>query len=353
MTGLPETTLIVTCASGREGDARRELRDALGEVDSRALFLKGNLIARTRLGADEAVRRLREAETRLIGRAAPVQVEVTITQDAESLARLAQAALDVAHLPRGATFVVRCRRRGDHEFQSRDVERAVGMALEDQAGGVPVFDAETEYTVSVEIFQDRAYLGINRTEMLVHKELRDARKYPPGERPLNRAQLKLREALSVFDIQLRPGMRALDLGAAPGGWSAVLAAAGCTVVAVDKGELDPQVAQQPQVQHLRMSAQQAQEQDLGEFDIIVNDMNLEPTESADIMCAFAQRLRPGGAALMTIKYVTSARRRHDREAIERLSQCYDDIQIRHLPHNRLEATAAMRRPDPGTCVLRR
>jgi len=339
------TTLVITCASGREGDARRELRDALGEVDARPLFLKGNLIARTPLAEEEAVQRLRDAHTRLIARVVPVQAEIAISQDAESLERLARAALELGRVPRGATFIVRCRRRGDHQFQSRDVQRAVGMALEQQAGGVPEFKAEPEYMVSVEIFQDRAYIGINRAQLLVHKELdeREARKYPPGERPLNRAQLKLREALAAFEIELRPGMRALDLGAAPGGWTAVLADAGCSVVAVDKGELDAQVAQRPEVQHLRMSAQDALSRDLGEFDIIVNDMNLDPAESADIMCAFAERLRPGSAALMTIKYVTSARRRHDREAGERLSRCYEDIRIRHLPHNRLEATAAMRR----------
>ena len=343
MSDTPETRLIITCASGREGDARRELRDALGEVDARSLFLKGNLIARTPLSEGEALRRLREADTRFIARAAPVQAEVRITGDPESLPLLADTALRLERLPRGVTFIVRCRRRGDHGFQSRDVERAVGMTLEQQAGAVPEFEATPQYMVSVDIFQDRAYIGVNLADTLVHKELRDARKYAPGERPLNRAQHKLREALATFAIALRPGMRALDLGAAPGGWSTVLADAGCSVVAVDKGELDPTVTQRPEVQHLRMSAQEALTQDLGEFDIIVNDMNLDPPQSADLMCAFAERLKPGSPALMTIKYVTSARRRHDREATERLSQCYDDIEIRRLPHNRLEATAVMRR----------
>jgi len=343
MSDTPETRLIITCASGREGDARRELRDALGEVDARSLFLKGNLIAHTPLPEDEALRRLREVDTRFIARAAPVQAEVRITGDPESLPLLADAALRLERLPGGATFLVRCRRRGDHGFKSRDVERAVGMTLEEQAGAVPEFEAPPQYMVSVDIFQDRAYIGINLADTLVHKELRDARKYAPGERPLNRAQHKLREALATFAIELRPGMRALDLGAAPGGWSTVLAEAGCSVVAVDKGELDPTVTQRPEVQHLRMSAQEALTQDLGEFDIIVNDMNLDPPQSADLMCAFAARLKPGSPALMTIKYVTSARRRHDREATERLSQCYGDIEIRRLPHNRLEATAVMRR----------
>lgn len=337
------TTLLVTCASGREGDARRELRDALGEVDSRSLFLKGNLIAHTPLAEDDAVRRLREADTRFIARAAPAHAEVAISTPPDSLERLAEAALQLDRLPRGVTFIVRCRRRGDHEFHSQDVERAVGMALEEHAGGIPEFEAEPQYTVAVDVFQERAYIGVNRTDMLVHKELRDARKYAPGERPLNRAQHKLREALAAFDIELRPGMRALDLGAAPGGWSLVLADAGCTIVAVDKGELDPQLAQRAEVQHLRMSAQDALAQDLGEFDIIVNDMNLEPAESADLMCACAEHLRPGATAIMTIKFVTRARRRHEHEATERLSRCYEDIRIRRLPHNRLEATAAMRR----------
>jgi 23S rRNA (cytidine2498-2'-O)-methyltransferase len=276
-----------------------------------------------------------------------VHAEVRIDPQPASTARLAEAALSLGRLPAGATFIVRCRRRGDHEFHSRDVERAVGMALEHQAGGIPEFVAEPQYTVSVDIFQDRAYIGINPTQMLVHKELRDARKYAPGERPLNRAQHKLREALAAFAIEVGPGMRALDLGAAPGGWAAVLADAGCRVVAVDKADLDPQVESRPEIEHLRMSAQAALDQDLGQFDIVVNDMNLDPAESAEIMCAFADHLRPGGAAIMTIKFVTRARRRHEQDTTRRLAACYEDIRLRRLPHNRFEATAAMRRPSPA------
>jgi len=342
------TTLLVTCASGREGDARRELREVLGEAQARSLFLKGNVIAVTPLWEQEAMERLREADTRFIARVAPAQAQVALGPGPESLERLAEATVGLDRLPRGVTFIVRCRRRGEHEFRSRDVERVVGMALEERAGAVAEFEAEPEYTVSVEIFQDRAYIGINPTAMLAHKGLRGARKYAPGQRPLNRAQHKLREALATFGIELRPAMRALDLGAAPGGWTAVLADAGCSVVAVDKGELDAQVAQRPEVEHLRVSAQDALNQDLGGFDIIVNDMNLDPAESADLMCAFAERLRPGGAAIMTIKFVTPARRQHEREATERLSRCYEDIRIRRLPHNRFEATAAMRRKATGS-----
>lgn len=343
MTPTHATTLIVTCAAGREGDARRELARALGAVRVEALFLKGNLLAHTPLGEEEALQRLRDADTRFVARATPVQTEVQVDVTPDSTGRIAQAALALGRVPPGATFVVRCHRRGTHEFRARDVERAVGLLLEGEVPAVAEFRAPAEHTVSVEIFQDRAYVGVSPSALLVRKELRNARRYAPGERPLNRAQHKLREALTAFEIQLQPNMRALDLGAAPGGWSAVLADHGCTVVAVDKGELAPEVAQHPAVTHLRTSAQEALEQDLDQFDVIVNDMNLDPQDSARLMCAFAQRLRPGAIAIMTIKFVTAARRRHEAAATEILAERYDSIRVRRLPHNRFETTVAMRR----------
>ncbi|NIM07220.1 MAG: hypothetical protein GTO55_11255 [Armatimonadetes bacterium] len=46
---------------------------------------------------------------------------------------------------------------------------------------------------------------------------------------------------------------------------------------------------------------------------------------------------------MTIKYMTRQRRRQEKEVLAILSTAYEDIRLKHLPHNRLETTAAMRR----------
>jgi len=46
-------------------------------------------------------------------------------------------------------------------------------------------------------------------------------------------------------------MRAVDLGAAPGGWTWQLATRGLRVTAVDNGPLKGDVASDPLVQHLR------------------------------------------------------------------------------------------------------
>ncbi len=83
----------------------------------------------------------------------------------------------------------------------------------------------------------------------------------PPEAP-SRSTMKLAEAIEVFMDRseqtrlLRQGMQAVDLGAAPGGWTWQLVKRGIRVTAVDngpmKGALDNHpLAQHPFVQHLR------------------------------------------------------------------------------------------------------
>ena len=65
--------------------------------------------------------------------------------------------------------------------------------------------------------------------------------------PPSRAYLKLWEALTRIGRWPQPGEDCLDLGAAPGGWTWVLAGLGAQVTAVDKAPLDPGVAAMPGV----------------------------------------------------------------------------------------------------------
>ncbi|MGK7865082.1 SAM-dependent methyltransferase [Falsiroseomonas sp. E2-1-a4] len=67
------------------------------------------------------------------------------------------------------------------------------------------------------------------------------------EGPPSRAYLKLWEALTRLGRYPGPGETCLDLGAAPGGWTWVLAKLGAQVVAVDKAPLDAAVAAMPGV----------------------------------------------------------------------------------------------------------
>lgn len=68
---------------------------------------------------------------------------------------------------------------------------------------------------------------------------------------VSRAEFKLLESLEVWKLALPGQGDALDLGAAPGGWTRILAQAGLSVVAVDPADLDGRVLRLPLVQHWR------------------------------------------------------------------------------------------------------
>ncbi len=78
----------------------------------------------------------------------------------------------------------------------------------------------------------------------------------PAEAP-SRSTLKLAEAIEVFMDRseqtrlLRQGMTAVDLGAAPGGWTWQLVRRGIRVTAVDNGPMKGVLAKHPLVQHLK------------------------------------------------------------------------------------------------------
>ena len=102
------------------------------------------------------------------------------------------------------------------------------------------------------------------TAFLARSDPRDSAPWPLGIPRLklhadapSRSALKLEEALLVLLDErervalLRPGMRAADLGAAPGGWTWVLARNGLQVTAIDNGPLRPHVFDSGRVEHLR------------------------------------------------------------------------------------------------------
>ncbi len=69
-----------------------------------------------------------------------------------------QAQRLLAHEIAGKTFCVRCKRQGDHDFTSTDVERYVGGGLNQHVEGARVKLSRPEVTVKIEIKDQRAYI---------------------------------------------------------------------------------------------------------------------------------------------------------------------------------------------------
>lgn len=105
------------------------------------------------------------------------------------------------------------------------------------------------------------------------------------ENPPSRAYLKLQEALTYtrmfFNRMPEPGNRCFDAGACPGGWTWVLSRLGCSVFAVDRAELSPELMTHPSVTFTKHNAFTLSPEELGAFDWIFSDVICYPERLLD------------------------------------------------------------------------
>ncbi|KAL4532313.1 hypothetical protein Ndes2526B_g08218 [Nannochloris sp. 'desiccata'] len=123
-----------------------------------------------------------------------------------------------------------------------------------------------------------------------------------------KASGKLTEALCVSGFEPRKRGVAIDVGAAPGGWTQVLAETMDTVVAIDPAALHADVLALTNVVHIRQQSQAATEEIIAAvgqdktIDLLVCDINRHPEEMISILKPLLGMLRSGGMIILTLKY---------------------------------------------------
>ncbi|MEP6633725.1 MAG: 23S rRNA (cytidine(2498)-2'-O)-methyltransferase RlmM [Luteimonas sp.] len=160
----------------------------------------------------------------------------------------------------------------------------------------------------------------------------------------SRSALKLEEALlTLLDARecealLRPGMRAADLGAAPGGWTWILVRHGLRVSAIDNGPLRAHVLDSGLVDHLRADGFQWQPSQ--PLDWMVCDMVEQPRRVAERMATW---FREGWCrhAIFNLKLPMKKRWDETQSCLETLRRDAGSplsVRARQLYHDREEIT---------------
>ena len=159
---------------------------------------------------------------------------------------------------------------------------------------------------------------------------------------VSRAEFKLEELFQLLSPRFPRMGRAVDLGAAPGGWTRVLRERGLEVWSVDPGDLAPSLATDRLVHHERTTAGPFIRSTSLTFDVAVNDMRMTPWLSCETMLQAAGALNPGALAVVTLKLGQRDAAQTVRSCLDLLSRRYRVVFARQLHHNRHEVTVAAR-----------
>ncbi len=156
----------------------------------------------------------------------------------------------------------------------------------------------------------------------------------------SRAGLKLEEAWALLGLRPAPGETCVDLGAAPGGWTARALHHGARVVAVDRAALAPDVARHPRLRHLRESAFAYVPEE--SVDWLLCDMAWRPLEVAALLARWG---RAGWALHLVANFKLPMK-----DKVETLAKArrlleeagWKAVRFRQLYHDRDEVTVLAR-----------
>jgi 23S rRNA (cytidine2498-2'-O)-methyltransferase len=101
--------------------------------------------------------------------------------------------------------------------------------------------------------------------------------------PPSRAYLKLWELFTLYGYKPTEGMKTIDVGSCPGGWTWVLQNVGTNVVSVDKAPLDPKIAALPNIEFKQESAFGLRPQHVGHLDWFFSDIICYPDKLLELV----------------------------------------------------------------------
>ena len=232
----------------------------------------------------------------------------------------------------------------------------LSQALQLRIGGELIacglLQKENEAAPRLHVFltpQREAFLALADPQKASTWPLGIARLKMPRDAP-SRSTLKLAEALHLFvggneERILRPEMRAVDLGAAPGGWTWQLIHRGLHVTAIDNGTLKGELVDNALVRHLREDGFRYRPKRA--VDWMVCDMVEQPVRIAQLV---AMWFREGwtercifNLKLPMKKRLEEVRKCHAiiEEALQMSGRDYE-LRIKQLYHDREEVTGFCR-----------
>jgi 23S rRNA (cytidine2498-2'-O)-methyltransferase len=344
MSNTMQSSFIATSNRGFSQNGQEELRKLFQPYSIKCIGLVPAEMFRfdISLGKPEALAMLKAQEPVFIRHIQPIDIELG-TDGTESDLQQLQGALRsyLAGEPAigsGTKVAVQTRKleTAQVSYTPYSCKAVVDELLSGSCGADPVVQ-DPDIVVSILLAPGKMYIGLSTPDDNLSDWPGGAVRFQKEEGQVSRAKFKLLEAERQFGLDYTRYRNALDIGAAPGGWTSLLLERGCAVTAVDPARLDPRVSGHPKLTYLSKNASEVA---LGNdaFDLLVCDMSWSPRQMTKLIKGLLYALRPGGTAVITVKLMHGKSFQTIRETVQDLAPELQLLKAKQLFHNREELT---------------
>ncbi|WP_325176618.1 SAM-dependent methyltransferase [Paenibacillus alkalitolerans] len=334
---------VGTCNRGSFSYASEELRRQFESI--RVRKISDGDVFRFDVGADE--KQVLDSIVRrppvFLRHLQPIHLEVALQGDDSDLPRIREAVRGADWELNVLRVAVQARKAEGSQppYTPLQVKQAIDEAL------VSVFAAEPtvhqmEKIISVFLTPAQALIGCSGPDDNLSSWSGGAVHFRKEDGDISRAKFKLMEAELAFGLDFSAFRNALDIGAAPGGWSSFLLERGLSVTAIDPAAMHPSLMKHPKFIYLNKNASEVLLRDKS-FDLIVCDMSWEPRRMAQLVSELLEALAPGGTVVSTVKLMHGkpfATLRHVQAVFEPKLKL---ARAKQLFHNREELTCVWRK----------
>ncbi|MDR9854098.1 SAM-dependent methyltransferase [Paenibacillus sp. VCA1] len=330
---------ICTANHGFAPYAQEELRRRFGKLKSSVLVSGEVFLVTLFEEAEQAVANIVSNPPIFLRHIQPVQLELRADAD-EALEQTAQYLLrqdklyeaSISLQARKAERSVAAESAG--ELREKLLQRLTGLNAD-------FVVRDPEWVISVFAAEDMLYIGVSSPAENLSDWSGGAIRFQREEGQISRAKFKLLEAEQSFGIDFRSFGSALDVGAAPGGWTSFLLERGLKVTAVDPALMHESLRNHPNLRILKKNASEVRFRE-NEFDLLVCDMSWSPKQMVKLVKELLPSLGTGGTAIVTVKLMHKKPMALIGEVIASFEEAQMQVQrAKQLFHNRDEITLYM------------
>ncbi|GAB6990074.1 SAM-dependent methyltransferase [Paenibacillus pini] len=337
---IGESKFVCTANHGFAPYAQEELRRRFGSLKSRVLMSGEVFLLTLQVEPERALEMIVNHPPIFLRHIQPVDWEVNIDNIEEGFKELSSILLKEQNL-QGAQVSLQVRKSDDSlwEESAGSLREVIQSHLTELQADFVLQDAE--WCISIFAAGNILYAGISKPQNNLSDWSGGAVRFQREDGQISRAKFKLLEAERSFGIDFQSFRKALDIGAAPGGWTSFLLERGLQVTAVDPALMHESLVSNPALKILRKNASEVKFRD-HEFDLLVCDMSWSPKQMVRLVTELLPALRTGGTAIITVKLMHKKPMALINDVISSFEHVDMQVQsAKQLFHNRDEITLYM------------